>query len=371
MKCKVASFGDTHLGYRQYGSLIREDDFAKAFFDACRIVAKFDPDIVLHVGDLTHHPHLTPQTLSQIEYGFGTLGSDFVPPIVIPGNHDYTPGQNGWLDYLDTKGVISYISGASIKPVPEHLRIKAIPWSARSTVKVLDDTCRREINLKANGQQPLFSILMLHYGLDGIVPHTTGIPSDMLPLVHQAFDLVVAGHIHRPYDIQNFWFSSGSTEMTSIDQLDWMDRSGVYLFDIDTDREPVIQATLVPTKKRKWETVELDVTYFNQHQFGCAEKLGDQDTALYLEIVGAPSEPVSQQRIREVLLPMTIGAPLAHLNFKYTNPGFVRPDAKRTEQRDVLADLLSDPALVSSAQRVMALVLAGKQPGEILEEIHV
>ena len=48
---KVAIISDLHLGFRQYGSMEREEDFYRQFFNVCKEIKEHKPEIVIIAGD--------------------------------------------------------------------------------------------------------------------------------------------------------------------------------------------------------------------------------------------------------------------------------------------------------------------------------
>ena len=96
--------GDTHLGYRQYHSPARREDFLAAFRQVAADAVEADVDAVVHAGDLFHdrQPALTDVmgALSVLR----TLADAEIPFYGVVGNHE-SKHDSQWLDLFETMGV--------------------------------------------------------------------------------------------------------------------------------------------------------------------------------------------------------------------------------------------------------------------------
>ncbi|MFB6168728.1 MAG: DNA double-strand break repair protein Mre11 [Haloferacaceae archaeon] len=91
---------DTHLGYRQYHSPERRDDFMRAFERVIDDAVDADVDAVVHAGDLYHdrRPDL-PDLVGTVE-ALSRLRDASIPFLAVVGNHESTRhGQ--WLDVFE------------------------------------------------------------------------------------------------------------------------------------------------------------------------------------------------------------------------------------------------------------------------------
>ena len=95
---------DTHLGYRQYHSPERRDDFMRAFERVVDDAVDLDVDAVVHAGDLYHdrRPDL-PDLVGTVE-ALSRLRDASIPFLAVVGNHESTRhGQ--WLDVFERLGL--------------------------------------------------------------------------------------------------------------------------------------------------------------------------------------------------------------------------------------------------------------------------
>ncbi|MUV61648.1 DNA double-strand break repair protein Mre11 [Halobacterium sp. CBA1126] len=101
---RVIHTGDTHLGYRQYHSPERRQDFLDAFEAVVEDAVAADVDAVVHAGDLYHdrRPGLR-DILGTID-ALRPLREADIPFLAIVGNHEGTRDAQ-WLDLFETLGL--------------------------------------------------------------------------------------------------------------------------------------------------------------------------------------------------------------------------------------------------------------------------
>ncbi|MCD2201170.1 exonuclease SbcCD subunit D [Halobacterium sp. KA-4] len=101
---RVIHTGDTHLGYRQYHSPERRQDFLDAFESVVEDAVAADVDAVVHAGDLYHdrRPGLR-DILGTIDV-LRPLREAGIPFLAIVGNHEGTRDAQ-WLDLFETLGL--------------------------------------------------------------------------------------------------------------------------------------------------------------------------------------------------------------------------------------------------------------------------
>lgn len=101
---QILHTGDTHLGYQQYHSPARREDFLDAFRQVLRDAVEADVDAVVHAGDLfdDRQPALTDVmgALSVLR----TLADAGIPFYGVVGNHE-SKRDSQWLDLFERMGV--------------------------------------------------------------------------------------------------------------------------------------------------------------------------------------------------------------------------------------------------------------------------
>jgi exonuclease SbcD len=96
----VLHTADTHLGYSQYHSEVREADFAAAFETVIDEAIANDVDAVVHSGDLFQHSRPDVTTLAETLKQLQRLDDAEIPFLGVVGNHEGTTGDQ-WVDIFD------------------------------------------------------------------------------------------------------------------------------------------------------------------------------------------------------------------------------------------------------------------------------
>ena len=101
---RVIHTGDTHIGYQQYHSPVRRQDFLDAFDSVVEDAVDDGVDAVVHAGDLFHdrRPEL-PDLMGTISV-LRRLDDAGIPFLAVVGNHESTRGGQ-WLDLFERLGL--------------------------------------------------------------------------------------------------------------------------------------------------------------------------------------------------------------------------------------------------------------------------
>jgi len=101
---RVIHTGDTHIGYQQYHSAARRQDFLDAFEAVIDDAIEMDVAAVIHAGDLFHdrRPEL-PDLLGTLT-ALRRLAEADIPFLAVVGNHESTRGGQ-WLDLFEQMGL--------------------------------------------------------------------------------------------------------------------------------------------------------------------------------------------------------------------------------------------------------------------------
>ncbi|MWV66065.1 exonuclease SbcCD subunit D [Halorubrum sp. JWXQ-INN 858] len=110
---RVIHTGDTHIGYRQYHSPVRRQDFLDAFDAVVDDALDDDVDAVVHAGDLFHdrRPDL-PDLLGTIAT-LRRLDDAGIPFLAVVGNHESTRGGQ-WLDLFERLGLATRLGAEPV-----------------------------------------------------------------------------------------------------------------------------------------------------------------------------------------------------------------------------------------------------------------
>ncbi|WP_336022052.1 DNA double-strand break repair protein Mre11 [Halobellus salinisoli] len=101
---RVIHTGDTHLGYQQYHSSARREDFLDAFEQVIDDAVESDVDAVVHAGDLFHDRRPELRDLLGTIRVLRRLRDADIPFLAVVGNHESTRGGQ-WLDLFENLGL--------------------------------------------------------------------------------------------------------------------------------------------------------------------------------------------------------------------------------------------------------------------------
>jgi len=247
---------DVHLGCAQYGSVQRYNDFAAAFDHLVDATVAERADLLLLAGDLFHKRSMDPQTLWQATSILLRLRDARIPVFAVQGNHERPqPGaRTSWLDYLADLGLL-YLLGprygedrAILEPwsaetgrgayvdLPGGVRILGLPYAGASTPFAVQSLARAL--QEEHGPRPQYTILLMHAGLQGILDtYSATLSRSQLDPLRDHIDYLALGHIHKPFQQDDWIYNPGSLETTSMTEVAWPER-GYFVVDVDTSRSP-------------------------------------------------------------------------------------------------------------------------------------
>jgi DNA repair exonuclease SbcCD nuclease subunit len=273
---------DIHLGYQQYGLKERFNDFSRTFLGLMDQAIEQHVDFVLLAGDLFEKRTVDPLAMRVAVGGLERLRDHGIPVLAVEGNHErpYYREQYSWVDFLDALGYLRLLTpqfeeghailephgdegGAYVDlPAPGsqggNIRVYGLKYYGASTGKVLnlftealtaDDGTHDRSDVQ-------YTILMMHAGLEDQIPHMGRLTYNDLAPLRDYVDYVALGHIHKPYEVEDWIYNPGSPETCSMDEVTWPDR-GYYLVEVHPGSRPPHHATLVPASRRPFHRFHL------------------------------------------------------------------------------------------------------------------
>ncbi|MEM7126563.1 MAG: exonuclease SbcCD subunit D [Chloroflexota bacterium] len=281
MKARFLHVADCHLGYQQYNRVERFNDFARAFSSIINVAIEEQVDFVLLAGDLFHKRSIDALSLDLAISILRRLQKADIPCIAVEGNHElsYYDHFLGWVQFLARQGLLKLLSpqwdegapqllpyqrnrGAYIDPVP-GCRIYGMKYMGSSTARTLADYAEALASMPDEGIE--YTIFMAHTGVEGVLSSEVGgLTHRQLAVLRPHVDYLALGHIHKPFDIDNWIYNPGSPESCSFTEAEWKER-GYYLVEVDTDgiegaKEQKHKATLHANPRRTFHhfTVKVD-----------------------------------------------------------------------------------------------------------------
>jgi len=274
---------DVHLGYQQYGSKERFNDFSKAFLHVVDQAVERQVDFVLLAGDLFEKRTVDPLAMRVAIEGLRRLREAGVPVVAVEGNHEraYYRDRYSWVDFLDGLGYLRLLNprfederavlepygdagGAYVDLSPAatsdegaRVRVYGIKYYGASTGKVFG--LFADAVAKMDHARVDVCILLSHAGLEGQLPHYSGTlaHNDLAPL-REHVDYLALGHIHKPCAVDGWIYNPGSPETCSMQEVAWPER-GYYLVEIQPGGDPTHRAELVVTPRRPFRRLRLEV----------------------------------------------------------------------------------------------------------------
>jgi DNA repair protein SbcD/Mre11 len=279
MRFKFLHFSDAHLGYQQYGSDERFNDFGRAFAHVIDHALEQQVDFVIFSGDLFQKRSIDPPTLIQAVNNLDRLREAGIPVLAVEGNHEraHYRDKSSWLDFLAERGYLILLnpdfegetahlqhwdglSGAYVDLVPgqpadltqpaggDVVRICGMKFYGAATRPTLE---RFITAVGSLDQEPVaYTILMMHAGMEGELDNMSGtIPQSAVAPLKDYVNYLALGHIHKPYQREDWIFNPGSLETCSTMEAAWPER-GCYLVTVDTERQPSHDAQLKTLPRR-------------------------------------------------------------------------------------------------------------------------
>lgn len=241
---------DIHLGYQQYNSEERLNDFGIAFEQAISYGVKRGVDAILIAGDLFHKATVEPFAFIQAAEALALARGAKIPVIAVEGNHDQARYRDriSWLEVLAHEGYL-----ALLKPEFEdrfmnltlwdgvegsyldigHVRIIGVPWLGSATGFWLPRLGRAIERLPDD--EITCIVLLTHAGIEGQMPqHIPGcLTREQLHPLRDYVHYMALGHLHKPFEREGWLYNPGSLETCAIEERKW--ERGMYEVTVEAD----------------------------------------------------------------------------------------------------------------------------------------
>lgn len=359
---KIGVVGDTHLGYRQYGLDERHEDFGKAWLWACQTFVDEGCDFVIHTGDLFNSRQPDPVAMSQAEAGFNILNDALIYSWIVPGNHEIFSRYPNWLDYLDDNRLVKVLDrDCGVRP-GIIIDLHGFPFSGSSINAKLVEAFSGERSKR-------FVIAVAHAGVEGVLPHNdyACIHRNIIEQIRPNCDLLLLGHIHKPFEIGNWVFNPGSLETTNSKELEWEDR-GILILTIGEDR--VVQSKRIPSPRRKFiRDIATGADLLHQYHIYPDSK----DAVILIDLIGDPENESKISSISELeeSIKSTNDALMVRITDKRT-----RNQTKVTKPQNVSAEEIESQILKTvfadkseMAAQIKLMITGEADPDEIVDYV--
>ncbi|MFB6269338.1 MAG: DNA double-strand break repair protein Mre11 [Halobacterium sp.] len=203
---RVIHTGDTHLGYRQYHSPERRQDFLDAFRSVVEDAVAQDVDAVVHAGDLYHDRRPGLRDILGTISVLRPLRDNDIPFLAIVGNHEGTRDAQ-WLDLFETLGLAERLDETG----------RVVGDTAFYGLDYVPESKRLDLDYQFQERGADHTALVSH-GLFTPFAHANWDLDDVLDQSNLDFDAVLLGDNHEADTAQvgDTWVTyCGSTERAS------------------------------------------------------------------------------------------------------------------------------------------------------------
>jgi len=291
---RVIHTGDTHIGYQQYHTPERREDFLDAFEQVVDDAIEMDVEAVIHAGDLFHdrRPEL-PDLLGTLS-ALRNLASAEIPFLAVVGNHESTRGGQ-WLDLFERMDLAVRLGSEPV--VVGDVAVYGLDHVPASR--------REELDYKFASSGDASHTALVSHGLFTPFAHATWEAETILTEATVEFDAMLVGDNHKAgvEQINETWITyCGSTERASASEREGRGYN-VVAFDSDTPGPGGVDIRQRSLETRPFVFVSIELA---EHEGASRvrEKVREYDLAeavVIVEITG-DGEPVTPASIEEFAL---------------------------------------------------------------------
>jgi exonuclease SbcD len=276
MKFKFLHLSDVHLGYQQYNHKERFNDFGRAFLHIVDQAVAEKVDFVILGGDLFQKRGIDPPTLLQAIEGLSRLKEAAIPVAAVEGNHEksYYRDVFSWMDFLAEQNYLTLLNPVSFEEgVPlltawdgaegayldllDGVRVYGIKYYGASTGRVVEGLIEALAQMDHSHLE--YVTLVMHAGLEGVLPsYSATLTHTQIAPLKNYVDYLALGHIHKPFEREDWIYNPGSPETCGMDEAAWTDR-GYYLVEVDTAKSPKHSTRLIVNPRRPFVRLSFNV----------------------------------------------------------------------------------------------------------------
>jgi DNA repair exonuclease SbcCD nuclease subunit len=294
---RILHTADTHLGYRQYHSEVRRQDFFKAFETVIQDAVDMQVDAVVHAGDLFDSRNPTLEDLLETMTILSRLKIANIPFFGIVGNHE-SKQNTQWLDLFEEMGLairlgkkpqlVGDVAIYGIDSVPKS-KIPLYDYSGFEIPESLPENCRK--------------LLVMHQIVQPF-PYADWDCAEVVENMPFEVDAILLGdyHEYEKLKVGETWVTySGSTERNSASEKEPRSYSIITLSGEGLE----ISKRTIPTRNFLFLTAKLDgeENPYDQIFSTVSEHLEElPESVVFLDISGDSGSVLSFSEIEEYLL---------------------------------------------------------------------
>jgi DNA repair exonuclease SbcCD nuclease subunit len=355
---RVIHTGDTHIGYSQYHSPVRRQDFLDAFDAVIDDAVDGDVDAVVHAGDLFHdrRPELADLmgTISVLR----RLDDAGIPFLAVVGNHESTRGGQ-WLDLFERLGLATRLGDEpTVVGDTAFYGLDHVPVSRRD-----------DLDYAFADHDADYAALVAH-GLFEPFGYADWDTEEVLAESDVAFDAMLLGDNHTPdvAEVADTWVTyPGSTERASASEREGR---GYNLVEFDADAaggDDRVEIRRRALDTRPFVFVEADLRE-GEGAARVREKVRqhDLDDAVVLVSVTGDGDPVTPAAIEEFATDE--GTLIARVTDRREIETDAEVDVSFADPEDAVRERVEEMALSEAARDVDEAVRADTLPDSNVRE---
>jgi len=355
---RVIHTGDTHIGYSQYHSPVRRQDFLDAFEAVVDDAVDDGVDAVVHAGDLFHDRRPELRDLMGTISVLRRLDDADIPFLAVVGNHESTRGGQ-WLDLFERLGLATRLGD---EPV-------AVGDTAFYGLDHVPVSRRDDLDYAFADHDAEYAALVAH-GLFEPFSYADWDTETVLTESDVAFDAMLLGDNHTPdtAEVADTWVTyPGSTERASASEREGRGYN-LVVFDADAaggDDVVEIRRRALDTRPFVFVSVELRE---GEGESRVRERVREYDLAdavVHVEIAGE-GDPVTPAAIEEFATDE--GALIARVTDRRDVETDGEVDVSFADPEDAVRDRVDEMSLSTAARDVESAVRSDTVPDANVRE---
>jgi DNA repair exonuclease SbcCD nuclease subunit len=355
---RVIHTGDTHIGYAQYHSPVRRQDFLDAFEAVIDDAVDGDVDAVVHAGDLFHDRRPELVDLMGTISALRRLDDADIPLLAVVGNHESTRGGQ-WLDLFERLGLATRLGDEpTVVGDTAFYGLDHVPVSRRD-----------DLDYAFADHDADYAALVAH-GLFEPFGYADWDTAHVLAESTVAFDAMLLGDNHTPdvAEVDGTWVTyPGSTERASASEREGRGYNLVTFDDAAAAGDDRVDIRRRALDTRPFVFVEVDLRE-GEGAPRVRERVRqhDLDDAVVLVDVTGDGEPVTPAAIEEFATEE--GALIARVTDRREVETDAEVDVSFADPEDAVRERIEEMSLSEAARDVDEAVRADTLPDSNVRE---
>ncbi|MGP8337503.1 MAG: metallophosphoesterase [Methanosarcinaceae archaeon] len=294
---KLLHTADTHIGYRQYHSDVRRQDFLDAFSMVIDDAIEMKIDAVVHAGDLFDSRNPTLEDVMDTMNILSRLRASGIPFLAIVGNHE-SKQHTQWLDLLDNMALATRLG--TVPYMVEGVAVYGLDSVAKSKIPLFDYSIFDDAGDGAQNKHE-YNLLVMHQLMKPFAFGEWDCEEVVQSLPFELHALLLGDyHKHEKIKVGNTWVTyCGSTERNSAAERETRSYNIITLNDlgIDISRRNILT--------REFEFIEVmlgDGVKAHEKIFAAIKEHDVSNKVVFVDISGNPDIVISFSEVEEFLL---------------------------------------------------------------------